>query len=213
MHCRVKRGNINGNKSIDQAPRPRQPADGRRTAAFGSQLSNGSNSANREAGTAENGATKAIRAADASADNEIDLLKAQLAAQQEELAALRKAVEEQGKLLALVLKTNTNAASSPAAASNANQLTERATPPIESNEAPGADPLRRSSPAIAEEDKPSPLSFRIGTAHFTPFGFVDFTAVIRDKNLGSGIGTNFGAAPFSNTVNGKLSEFRLSAQN
>ena len=38
------------------------------------------------------------------------MLKAQLAAQQEELNALRKAVEDQGKLLALVLKTN---ASSP----------------------------------------------------------------------------------------------------
>ena len=36
--------------------------------------------------------------------------------------------------------------------------------------------------------------------------------MIRDKNLGSGIGTNFGAAPFSNTVNGNLREFRLSSQ-
>ena len=164
--------------------------------------------------TAENGdvATKANKPGQPRADNEIDLLKAQLAAQQEELNALRKAVDEQGKLLALVLKTNANpatvAVSSPATADDANQLTGRATPPLEDKAE-----LRRSSQAIREEDKPSPLSFRIGTAHLTPFGFIDLTTVIRDKNLGSGIGTNFGAVPFSNTVNGNLREFRLSSQN
>jgi hypothetical protein len=168
--------------------------------------------------TTENGepTTKANHPADPRADNEIDLLKAQLAAQQEELNALRKAVDEQGKLLALVLKTNANsstvAVSSPVAATDASQLTGRATPPLEAGEATKADPSLRSSQAIREEDKPSPLSFRIGTAHITPFGFIDFTAVIRDKNLGSGIGTNFGAVPFSNTVNGNLREFRFSSQ-
>jgi hypothetical protein len=84
---------------------------------------------------------------------------------------------------------------------------------LPSSAAPTADPLLRSSQAIAEQEKPSPLSFRIGAAQFTPFGFVDFTAVIRDKNLGSGIATNFGAIPFNNTVNGHLREFRFSAQN
>src|SRR6185369_8850876 len=164
--------------------------------------------------TAENGdpATKANKPGQPRADNDIDLLKAQLAAQQEELNALRKAVDEQGKLLALVLKTNANsptvAVSSPATAGDANQLSGRATPPLERNAE-----LLRSSQAIREEDKPSPLSFRIGTAHLTPFGFIDLTTVIRDKNLGSGIGTNFGAVPFSNTVNGNLREFRLSSQN
>jgi hypothetical protein len=161
-------------------------------------------------------AIKADRPVDPRRDNEIDLLKAQLAVQQEELNALRKAVEEQGKLLALVLKTNANSptvtVNSRTAASDANQLTGRATPPPEANDVTKADPLLRSTQAIREEDKPSPLSFRIGTAHLTPFGFIDLTTVIRDKNLGSGIGTNFGAAPFSNTVNGNLREFRLSSQ-
>jgi len=163
-------------------------------------------------------AIKANRPADLREDNEIDLLKAQLAAQQEELNALRKAVEEQGKLLALVLKSNANSAavavSSPAPASDPNQLTGRPTASPEADGAPQPpkpDPL--SSQALREEDKPSPLSFRIGTAHITPFGFIDLTAVIRDKDLGSGIGTNFGAVPFSNTVHGNLREFRFSSQN
>src|SRR6478672_6614285 len=99
--------------------------------------------------SAENGdaATKGNRPADPRADNEMDLLKAQLAAQQEELNALRKAVDEQSKLLALVLKTNANsntvAVSLPATASDANQLTGRATPPPEANDASKADPSLR----------------------------------------------------------------------
>lgn len=162
--------------------------------------------------------TKAFRPTD-TPNSEIDLLKAQLAAQQDELAALRKAVEEQGKLIARVLQTNANSATpttnlaAGSATSDAIQLAGRAAGPPANSAPPNADPLLRNSQAIAEQEKPSPLSFRIGTAQFTPFGFVDFTAVIRDKNLGSGIGTNFGAIPFNNTVNGHLREFRLSAQN
>jgi hypothetical protein len=161
-------------------------------------------------------ATKAIKPAETRENSEIDLLKAQLAAQQDELTALRKAVEEQGKLIARVLQTNANSAtpaaiSSLTSASDANELAGRAAPATSA--APAGDASLRSSQAIAEQEKPSPLSFRIGTAQVTPLGFIDFTAVIRDKNVGSGIGTNFGAIPFNNTVNGHLSEFRLSAQN
>ncbi len=46
-----------------------------------------------------------------------------------------------------------------------------------------------------------------------PVGFMDMTAIWRDKNAGSGIGTNFGNIPYNNTVQGKLSEFRFSPQN
>src|SRR6185369_925673 len=111
--------------------------------------------------TAENGdpATKANKPGQPRADNDIDLLKAQLAAQQEELNALRKAVEEQGKLLALVLKTNANsptvAVSSPSVAPDSNQSTGRATPPPDGNAATRPDPSLRSTQAIREEDKPS----------------------------------------------------------
>jgi hypothetical protein len=42
---------------------------------------------------------------------------------------------------------------------------------------------------------------------------MDLTALWRDKNAGSSIGTNFGSVPYNNTVNGKLSEFRFSPQN
>src|SRR5580700_6467874 len=42
----------------------------------------------------------------------------------------------------------------------------------------------------------SPLQFRLGSAFFTPIGFMDFTAVIRNHNAGGGIGSNFAAIPY-----------------
>jgi hypothetical protein len=59
----------------------------------------------------------------------------------------------------------------------------------------------------------SPLSFKIGSAEFTPGGFLDFTALYRSTNVGSGIATAFGSIPFNNQLpQARLSETRLSAQ-
>ena len=59
----------------------------------------------------------------------------------------------------------------------------------------------------------SPLSFQIGALQFAPGGFLDFTTVFRSTAVGSGIGTNFAAIPYNNTVAGRLTELRESAQN
>lgn len=59
----------------------------------------------------------------------------------------------------------------------------------------------------------SPLSFRIGIADFTPFGFMDFTGVYRNETTGSSIGSSFGSVPYSNTEAAQLSETKFSAQN
>jgi hypothetical protein len=60
--------------------------------------------------------------------------------------------------------------------------------------------------------KESPLSFRIGGADFTPGGFVDFENVFRSTNTGNVTATNFWLIPFSNTVNGHLTEYRATGQ-
>jgi hypothetical protein len=60
--------------------------------------------------------------------------------------------------------------------------------------------------------KESPLSFRIGGVDFTPGGFVEFENVFRTTNSGSIVTTNFGTIPFSNTVQGHLTEDRLTGQ-
>ncbi len=81
--------------------------------------------------------------------------------------------------------------------------------------APTVNPVARTVSDVAQEQertKDSPLSFRIGGAEFTPGGFLDFTAIFRTTNVGS-LGTNFFAMPFSNTVQGHLTETRFTAQN
>jgi uncharacterized coiled-coil protein SlyX len=79
--------------------------------------------------------------------------------------------------------------------------------------------LHTASPApettvVQETEKPkeSPLSFRIGGADFTPGGFVDFENIFRSTNTGGSSATSFGAIPFSNTVQGHLTEFRSTGQ-
>ncbi len=70
-------------------------------------------------------------------------------------------------------------------------------------------------PSKQNEGSPevAPLSLKIGSAYITPVGFLDFTSIWRRTTSGSGIGTNFGSIPFGNTTQGRLTEFRLSAQN
>jgi len=64
-----------------------------------------------------------------------------------------------------------------------------------------------------QNESKSPLSFKIGSADFTPGGFVDFTTFYRSTNVGSGIATAFGSIPYSNQLpQARLSETRLSAQ-
>jgi len=64
-----------------------------------------------------------------------------------------------------------------------------------------------------QNENKAPLSFKIGSAEFTPGGFLDFTALYRSTNVGSGIATAFGSIPFNNQLpQARLSETRLSAQ-
>src|SRR5205085_93052 len=73
--------------------------------------------------------------------------------------------------------------------------------------------LQAEEPSTPPELNASPVSLNIGIAKFTPSGFIDVMQVIRSTNVGSGIGTNFGAIPFNNSVQGKLSESRFTLQN
>jgi hypothetical protein len=118
---------------------------------------------------------------------EISRLKAQLERQQGQIEELQKALQQQQRTIQAL-------EASPAAV--AKQATAAPSNP----------------PPEAKTGAP-PLSLRIGNTSFTPIGFTDFAVVLRDKNVGSGLGTNFAAIPFDNTVNGNLRDYRLSAQN
>src|SRR5271157_5089961 len=75
------------------------------------------------------------------------------------------------------------------------------------------------APAPKEKEEVSPLQFHIGSATFTPLGFMDFTSVWRNHAAGGNIGTSFGSIPYATSTSGilpyttNLSEFRLSIQN
>ena len=113
---------------------------------------------------------------------------------------------------------------SPAVEAEAQRSNSQAGQPETSNSvlAAGSTSLAKTNVAATKagglkpqksEAQESPLSFRIGSAYITPVGFMDFTAFFRSTNTGSGISTTFGNLPFNNTIAGKLTETRLSAQN
>jgi hypothetical protein len=151
-------------------------------------------------------------------EQQIATLQAALAAQQKQLETLQKALEQQQKML--------QSAMSPAPAAPAALGTVASLTPVVPAPAPApftlpsmtpvqtpAAPASGGNPCEAGPDNAVPPYLRLGNVCITPVGFMDMTAVWRDKNAGSGIGSNFGGVPYNNTVNGNLSEFRFSPQN
>ena len=146
-----------------------------------------------------------------------------------ELKELRSLVQEQAERLhglqqRLAEVEAEVAASKPDSASRAASATDAAQPAIPAESATASsDPPAMVRPGETQtaatqgddkqrERKPSPLYFEIGRAKFTPGGFLDATSFTRSTNLGSGLATSFGAVPFNNTQQGRLSEFHFSAQ-
>jgi hypothetical protein len=142
----------------------------------------------------------------------LEELRAKLAEQQKQIEQLSSALEEQRKLLGSVLKAE-------------NAPSEDHTPKVPrlgevaSTSAMIPLPAAPMTPAVlapqaaAPAAPASPLQFQLGSATFTPIGFMDFTSISRSTNPGSGIGTNFGSIPYGNTAQGSLTETRLSPQN
>jgi hypothetical protein len=71
-----------------------------------------------------------------------------------------------------------------------------------------------SNPCDAPPDGNAvPTYLRLGSVCIQPIGFMDLTAVWRDKAAGSGIGSSFGSVPYNNAATAKNSEFHFSPQN
>jgi hypothetical protein len=166
-------------------------------------------------------------------DGDVTALKQQLAEQQKQIDMLRLALEDQKKLIE---RMNGSATVQPGSMAPNNQdftlpsktlgQVASATPVIPAAPAaPAAVPPSilnppqqppagaPTNPCEAAPEARSPAFFRLGSTCLVPIGFMDATAVWRDKNTGSSIGSNFGSVPYNNAVNGKLSEFRFSPQN
>src|SRR5262249_49669831 len=143
-----------------------------------------------------------------STEEDVDKLKAVVADQEKRIEQLEQIVGDQRKLIEQALHI------AAAASGDASQTAAPADrQPATTAEAPSVQPTAAELIRKAPADESSPLSIRIGKVSVTPYGFVDLTAILRDKDIASGLSTNFGSIPFSNTVAGHLSEFRFTAQN
>jgi hypothetical protein len=148
--------------------------------------------------------------------SDIDQLKATLAAQQKQIEELRTALEAQKKLIEKLSPVQNE---SPAPAQNNNDNAKFSIPNAAklgevATTSPVIPPAPLPAPQKSEAPQESPLSFKIGVADFTPFGFMDFTSIWRSTNSG-GIGTGFGGIPYATTTSapGNLNEWRFSNQN
>jgi hypothetical protein len=153
-------------------------------------------------------------AQDKSADD-VAQLKAQLAQQQRQIEELTRRLdalskpEQPGRTEA---STQGNAAG-PRTLDPATRPLVASTTPIFPNTPPPTPITITPASQATSSDTSSPLQFKLGDAYFTPVGFLDMTSVTRSTNPGSGIGTNFGSIPYSNTQTGSIGETRLSPQN
>ena len=144
-----------------------------------------------------------------------------------EVKALREALLETQKQVAAqqreIETLKTQPLASPAT-STSNQII-----PIE-REASGHDSASSLQPAPAytapnlppqptrqnqeqrKTEQPPIGSFKFGDAILTLGGFVDFENIFRTTNTQSNIATNYGTIPDNNTAQGRVSEFRTTAQ-
>jgi len=139
---------------------------------------------------------------------EFERLKAQLVLQQQQIDQLRLALEAQQKIL--------NRTVTPASDEKQPGFAKLGEVASAAPVLPGANAVPASvvnAKMTQGGDAPSPLSLKIGDTYVTPVGFMDLTYVYRSKNMGSGIGSNFAAVPYSNTTAGRLSDGQLSPQN
>jgi hypothetical protein len=148
-------------------------------------------------------------------ESQIEVLRSLVEEQRAELESQRAALKaQQLKMEALEERfgaTPAKPAGVPAAASSAAVSSAPSMTPITSVAVRAAAPA--ATPAQKGNDEASPLQLKIGSAYITPVGFMDFTAVNRSHDEGSGIGTNFAGIKYGNTFNTHLNEWRESMQN
>jgi len=68
-------------------------------------------------------------------------------------------------------------------------------------------------PQAGTAQQTSPLQIHLGDATITPVGFMDITNTFRSTNAGTSLQTNFGSFPYNNTVQGRTTEDKWSAEN
>jgi hypothetical protein len=144
-------------------------------------------------------------------ESEMELLRSLIEEQRAELESQRAALKaQQLKMEALEEKFSATPSESVAAPAPVTSAISSVTPVSSATLTPA---VPAANPAQKSNDEVSPLQLKIGSAYITPVGFMDFTAVYRSHDEGSGIGTNFAGIKYGNTFNTHLNEWRESIQN
>jgi hypothetical protein len=157
--------------------------------------------ADPESGTTAATPSTTQSSAPAISAKQIQELRKKIAEQQKQIELLQKSVADQQTLLDNTMRAvAATPVTTPTAAAAPVQLQR-----VSGTGLPG--------PQKGDDIVHSPLSFKIGDAAFTPFGFVDLTYVGRSTNVGSGIGTNFASIPYSSSASGRIGENSFSTQN
>jgi len=159
----------------------------------------------------------------AASAEDLKQLRERIAQQEAQIKQLQQAVDEQQKILERSLAAS---AAQPASAATGDGTAVVATStastaqPVKLIPALGGTrPLVTASTASGRggqhnmANQPSKLSISIGNTTFTPLGFVDATFFGRSTNVGSGIGSNFGAIPYNTSAANHLSEANFTTQN
>jgi hypothetical protein len=149
--------------------------------------------------------------------SEVEAQRAALAAQQQHIAELEAAMHAGG---ASPSTGGSSAAPAVEGSPKASSTIASTPPAFSATPASGAVAVNSQPPspqtggtAISGDKNKSPLSFKIGSADFTPGGWADITGIFRSTDIGSGTGTTFQSIPYNNTLpNAALSEFRFTAQ-
>jgi hypothetical protein len=142
---------------------------------------------------------------------QLDSQRQQLERQQAEIEELRRDAVP-GRTKGIPGTAQENAAAYDAALLRASAERFR-TPVVETKVAlANATTTSASQSGKSPEAGDTPLSIHFGKARLTPGGWVDFTSYFRSTDVGSGLGTAFVTIPYSNTVQGGLSETRFTAQ-
>lgn len=176
-------------------------------------------------------AAKAVEKSNSVIASELEELRHALQAQQEQITQLREELAKRDRQIDEARGSAEAASARAAEASTKANETANTTAEVKSTTAAvgtAVSDLKASNDAFKTTvtaaaaiprqgsegaEKPSPLFFRIGSAKFTPGGFVDFTTIFRSTNVGTGIGTSFAGIPFNTSPTARLTETRFSPQN
>jgi hypothetical protein len=160
-----------------------------------------------------------VKPASSVIENEVQDLRSLVEEQRAELESQRAALKAQQLKMEELYGKLGMAASEPATAPAETPVAVSSEPAPVAAIGSASRTLGTSSAALAGQgtEKESPLYFKIGGAEFYPLGFMDMTNIYRSTNMttqgGGSIGTSFNAIPFNNTLLGRVSEDKFSAQN